>query len=215
MLFISSKYSIDSNWSIYEIGKNIEEKRTVIPLILDNEGVRNLPESLNKFQWLDFRTSYKEALDLLISTLQEKGFESAKPIVIPRDKSKGYVFLSYCDEDHEFLITLRNFLKDKGYGYWDYEESRRDYNALFFLEIEEAIQGAVATLSVLSPEWKKSQWAVKEYIFSGEVKTPVFLLMSRKMQPTLVIAGIPFIDFTTDSNEGFRKLKVELERKKL
>ena len=70
-------------------------------------------------------------------------------------------------------------------------------------------------MSVLSPSWKQSQWAVKEFLFSDEVGTPVFLVRAKDMGPTLVIAGIPYIDFVNDRETGFRKLERELERKGL
>lgn len=77
------------------------------------------------------------------------------------------------------------------------------------------IQEAAATLSILSPSWKRSEWAVKEYMFSSEVGTPVFLLRAKKIGPTLVIAGVPYIDFVQDRVSGFKKLDRELNRKGL
>lgn len=84
-----------------------------------------------------------------------------------------------------------------------------------FLELESIIREASATLSILSPDWKRSKWTPKEYMFSEEVGTPVFLLMARQMGPTLVTAGIPYIDFTKDEQRGFDKLDRELRRKGL
>ena len=130
-------------------------------------------------------------------------------------KTKGYLFLSYAEEDGDFLEELRNFLKKHKYAYWDYEESDRDYNAQLFLEIEGVIRDAAATLSILSPAWKKSQWTVKEYLFSEEVDTPVFLLKTKELGPTLVIAGMPYISFLKDRKCGFTKLAKELHRKGL
>ena len=83
------------------------------------------------------------------------------------------------------------------------------------MELEGVISEAKGTLSILSPAWKLSQTAIKEYHFSVEVGVPVFLIKAREMGPTLVIAGIPYIDFTQDMEEGFNKLDKELKRKKL
>ena len=76
------------------------------------------------------------------------------------------------------------------------------------------IKEAAATLSVLSEAWKRSQWALKEYFFSEETGTPVFLLKAKTLGPTLAIAGMPYIDFTSD-DRGFEKLHRELRRKRL
>jgi hypothetical protein len=123
--------------------------------------------------------------------------------------------LSYCDADTDFVSELREFLLMRGYAYWDYAESDRDYQAQLFLELEHVIQDAAATLSILSPSWKHSEWAVKEYIFSTEIGTPVFLLHAKRIGPTLVIAGVPYIDFVGSRPSGFKKLEHELNRKGL
>lgn len=107
------------------------------------------------------------------------------------------------------------FLKEHGYAYWDYEESDRDYHSQFFLELESVIIEASATLSVLSESWKRSPWALKEFFFSQEVDTPVFLLKAKALGPTLAIAGMTYIDFNKDTNKGYQKLHKELKRKQL
>jgi TIR domain len=150
----------------------------------------------------------------LLKRLPQTVFTS-KPVKAQAPKSKGYVFISYAQEDTEFVEALRHFLKERGYGYWDYQDSDRNYHTRLFIELEDVIKGAAATLSVLSPDWKKSQWAAKEYLFSQEVGTPVFLLMARAMGPTLVTAGYTYIDFARDMDGGFSKLDKELRRKGL
>jgi hypothetical protein len=166
-----------------------------------------------------FEVDYERALQTLIHALPAE----LKPSAVRRraepvteaPKSKGYVFISYADEDSEFVLKMRLFMKDRGFGYWDYQDSDRNYHTQLFLELEEVIRGAAAMISVLSPDWKQSRWAAKEYIFSEEVGVPVFLAMAREMGPTLVIAGIPYIDFTRDMNAGFAKLDKELRKKGL
>jgi len=71
------------------------------------------------------------------------------------------------------------------------------------------------TLSFVSPDWKLSRTAVKEYHFSTELGKPIFLLKVREPGPTLIIAGIPYIDFTKDRDSGFARLEKELTRKGL
>ncbi|MDX2140483.1 MAG: toll/interleukin-1 receptor domain-containing protein [Chloroflexota bacterium] len=166
-----------------------------------------------------FAVDYERALQTLIQALPAE----VKPSPLRRraesvtttPKSKGYVFISYADEDSEFVMKMRLFMKDRGFGYWDYQDSDRNYHTQLFLELEEVIRGAAAMISVLSPDWKQSRWAAKEYIFSEDVGVPVFLAMAREMGPTLVIAGIPYIDFTRDMDAGFAKLDKELRKKGL
>jgi hypothetical protein len=58
-------------------------------------------------------------------------------------------------------------------------------------------------------------WAPREYFFSQEVGTPVFLLRAKPIAPTLAIAGYPYIDFIADLARGYEKLERELKRKEL
>jgi hypothetical protein len=71
------------------------------------------------------------------------------------------------------------------------------------------------TLSVVSPEWKRSPTALQELHFSKEVGTPVFLLKLRDPGPTLAIAGMTYLDFIGKRREAFAKLDVEMKRKGL
>lgn len=215
LLFISSKNSLKSKWINYEIKKFVEGNGRIISIIIDDYGRNELPDFLQNYQLVDFRNLFDLSFKELLSAFSIEDVYRPQNSLEPEIKSKGYVFLSYCEEDRTFVSGLKIFLKDNKYAYWDYEESNRDYHNHLFLELEDAIINAVATLSVLSMFWKQSKWTLKEYFFSEEVGTPVFLLKAKKIDPTLAIAGIPYIDFTLDTNYGFQKLSRELKRKNL
>jgi hypothetical protein len=203
-------------------------EKSIIPVAVDDVGLKSLPDELKELKPIDARHRYNEigikdnkpaqlsdaALKAILERLPDS-VQSSKPVKPQEPKSKGYIFISYAQEDTDFVEKLRHFLKERGYGYWDYQDSDRNYQTQLFLELEEVIKGAAATLSVLSPAWKKSQWAAKEYLFSQEVGVPVFLLMAREMGPTLVTAGFTYIDFSIGSESGFTKLDKELRRKGL
>lgn len=214
LLYIASRNSVDSMWMNIELGHIIENQKLVIPIIIDNYSTENLPKEIRNFQWLDLRRNYREGIKELIRTIPNE--YKHKESQSPKEKiSKGYVFISYSKEDDDFVQSLRDFLKKGKYGYWDFAESDRDYHSQFHLELEKVILGAHATLTILSKNWKESKWAIKEYLFSEEVSTPVFLLKAKPMPATLVIAGIPYIDFTYNPNKGFNELGKELKRKGL
>jgi len=130
----------------------------------------------------------------------------------PETPAKGYVFLSYAEEDADFLEQLRSFFGDHGYAYWEFEKSDRDYQKRIDLELESVITNAVATVSILSDSWKTSDWSVRELYFSQEIKKPVFLLKAKPFGPMLAIAGLPYIDFTKGVDEAFSRLERELKR---
>jgi hypothetical protein len=182
--------------------------------MLEETDYEDIPENIRDLQWIDFSSSFSKGMSTLLKALQDTP-RSKEIIQKPKTKSKGYAFISYAEEDTDFVKPLKEFLKNRGYAFWDYQESDRDYHKQLFLELEGVIIEASTTLSVLSESWKKSPWTVKEYFFSEEVNTPVFLLKAKQMSPTLAIAGMPYIDFTNNTQKGYQKLDKELKRKKL
>lgn len=214
LLFISSRNSRASTWMAHEL-KMISQRRVpIIPIIIDNEGEKNLPKELLSIKWVDFRKDYEDALREILSALPVI-VVGKKPISPKIQKSKGYVFVNYAEEDKEFVSALKVFLMVKGYAYWDYDESDRDYHTQLFRELEEVILNSAAVLSVISPAWRDSDWAPREYVLSRESKIPAFLLLAKPTPPILIIAGDPYIDFVKDANSGYAKLARELERKGL
>lgn len=217
MLYMVSPDSISSPWVKAELAYARSARKPVIVVIMRPA---LLSPTLSIYKQVDLSTSYQENFHHLIEMLPpsvRQGIPSRQEQPVPADapRSRGYVFVSYAEEDSSFVGHLREFLGERGFGYWDYQESDRDYHSQLFIELEDVIKSAVATLSILSPDWKRSKWATKEYIFSEEVHTPVFLLKVRETGPMIVTAGIPYIDFTLDQEKGFSRLDHELQRKGL
>jgi hypothetical protein len=215
LIYVASKNSAHSRWLDAEYTAFLSRKATTacIPIIIDDEGPENLPSPLRDLQWVDFRGQFEPALALLLDGIS--GLRSSSRIATPTPKSKGYVFISYADEDARFVADLKIFLKRQGYGYWDFRESQRDYQADYTLELENIIKKAAGTLSIISPDWKRSPTALQELHFSREVHTPVFLLKVREIEPTLAISGMTFINFLSGQKEGFAYLDGEMRRKGL
>lgn len=223
LLYILTPDSLKSAWMSAEIGAAVSQGKRVVPVLVRDLLDEQVPPFLAQFQWVDFRESYEAGLRELVRGLnlafgQEQGIKSnskeREAALAPR-QTKGYAFISYAEPDRDFVQPLKQFLRDHGYSYWDYEESDRDYHSQLFLELEGVIREASATLCILSESWKRSQWAVKEFFFSGDVGTPVFLLKAKQLGPTLAIAGLTYIDFTRDEAAAFAKLERELKRKHL
>ena len=143
-----------------ELAAFIRKDGHVIPIIIDDEGDANLPLPLREIQWVDFRGPFEPALHSLLNGI--RSLQGPSPVETPKAKSKGYVFISYADEDSEFVTELKAFMKKQGYGYWDFRESKRDYQTDYSLELEAVIKDAAGTLSVVSPEWKHSPTTLQE-----------------------------------------------------
>jgi hypothetical protein len=213
LLYVSSRHAGQSAWMNREL-QAVRPSVVVIPIIIEDAGIDNLPPLLRAIQWADFRETYETGLNALLRLVPDK-LRGKEPAAAESKKSKGYVFLNYAEEDSSFVRDLKAFLKEKGFGYWDYEESDRDYHAQLFLELEGNIANAVAVLCIVSPDWKRSVWAVREFFFAEDASVPTFLLRARDPGPTLATAGRTYIDFVADSHAGFAKLGRELVRKGL
>lgn len=106
LLFVLSENSIKSEWIKIEIDEYRSSGRKIIPIVIDDVGARNMPLGLVTIQSADFRQDYDVAFDSLkkglIAIVGEGEAIKARP-----KKTKGYVFLSFAEEDSEFLIELR------------------------------------------------------------------------------------------------------------
>lgn len=213
LIYVASTHSAQSRWMDAEFDAFLRKAGRVIPVIIDDDGPANLPPPLRRFQWVDFRGTFETGLRLLLDGIRD--LQGASSVAAAKQKSKGYAFISYADEDAAFVAELKLFLKKQGYGYWDYRESERDYQASYTLELENIIKNAAGTLSVVSPDWKRSPTAMQELHFSREVGTPVFLLKVKDPGPTLAISGFTYIDFMRKREDGFTQLDGEMRRKGL
>lgn len=208
LLYVSSRNTSTSQWMEHELHAFAKGHGQVIPLIVDSAGEQSLPNALRQFQWADFRGDFHSAIRTLVKSLAP--LRQNRPLSRPETKSKGYVFISYASEDETFVEELKTHMKGRGYSYWDFRESQRNYQIDYTIELEGVINNAEATVSVISPDWKKSPTSLQELHFSKEVQKPVFLLRIRDSGPTLALAGMTFIDFTGPRKAGFAKLDSEL-----
>lgn len=213
LIYVASKNSVSSTWMDAELQAFLRQQRRLIPIVIDDEGASHLPVPLRQFQWADFRGDYGVASRKLLEGI--RFLQHEQPIERPTFKSKGYVFISYADEDSKFVGHLKSFLGEHGYAYWDFRESDRNYDIDYSLELESIIKDAAGTLSIISPSWKQSQISMQEFHFSRDVGTPVFLLKVGEPGPTLALSGFTYIDFTREREQGFTKLHKELKRKGL
>jgi hypothetical protein len=213
LIFVASRSAGDSAWITREVELAVRRNAPVIPALLDDEGERHMPFALRGLQWVDFRENFEPAFEKLLAGV--RNLQKPEPVEPAQAKSKGYMFISYAEEDSSFVQDLKIFMETKGYGYWDFRESDRDYQLDYYLELERVIKGASGTLSVISPDWKRSPTAFKEMRFSERVGIPVFLLMAKDPGPTLAIEGLTFIDFTRTPDNGYERLDREMRRKGL
>jgi hypothetical protein len=214
VILVLSRAALESDWLRYELEAVEGAGKKIIPINI-HEGLVEYPPYLRMTVWIDFtRDGYEKGLRRLVDGLGNL-VRRDQPVEAPASKAKGYVFLSYSEENRDFVVKIKVFLAELGYAFWDYAESDRDYHSQLYQELEEIIRNAAATVCILSPSWRRSKWTVKEYLYSEEVGTPVFLVRAEQMEPTLITAGIPYIDMVANETAGFEKLGRELRRKHL
>jgi len=208
LVYVASKHSRDSLWMNRELQRFLDRSKRVIPVIVDDVGEQNLPESLRSRQWIDLRYAFGSQVAKLADDLPPSTKSQALDQAVTQ--SRGYVFLSYALEDATFVESLRAFLAGRGYSYWDYQTGRRNYQVDYTIELEERIQQAEAILAVISPNWKKSKTTLQELHFATEVERKVFLLRLGDPGPTLATAGMTYIDFSASREQGFSQLAREM-----
>ncbi len=203
----------------------LEMDKPVLPIVVREASI---PLQLRLLQYLDFRDSYELGLSKLIGALksrwspesiepppQEKDFEQSN--IVPEPANKGYAFLSYISEDADFIDKLKDFLETRGYAFWDYRESERDYNTELYRELESKIEEAAVFISVLSDAWRKTLWTAREYVYAEEAKVPVFVVQAKPLdRPVPILLNLRTrIDMSKDFNAGIKKLDEELDKKGL
>ena len=209
-LVVLSENYISSAWTSIELA--LASNKKIIPLKISELLSENFPRIIQQLQWIDFSVSFSDGIESLLNAIPQN-YKSNQPIEVKEAKSKGYVFLSFCEEDSKFVVELRKFLKLQNFAYWDFEEGERNYQMQFFLELETVINDSEAVLSIISPDWKKSRWTIREFFYSEEIGKPILLLRARATKPILAIAGLPYIDFVIDNTKGFEKLGKELKKR--
>lgn len=126
--------------------------------------------------------------------------------------NRGFAFFSHVEEDILIVTKISAFLKTRGYANWTYHESDRDYQKPTMLEIEERMNDCALVLTVISSDWKRSEWTQRELAFAREIRKPMFHLRFRNPGPMLAIAGDTYFDFERGEEDAFRKLGIELDK---
>lgn len=225
-VYLAGKGPGQSHWMTRELEtlfRNQIDETVLIPVVYGSSGFNLLPDVAKQFQGVDISENLDEGLHKIVERLsafapkQHLGgtFAGDHSNSIPKKRIKGYAFISYATEDIDFLADLKEFLIESKYGFWDFHENKRNYELQFHLELEGVIRDSEAVLCVVSPDWKKSKWTPREFLFAEEIRKPIFLLRARNLEPTLLLAGSSYIDFVADKERGFHELRRELKAKGL
>lgn len=106
LIFVISPNSTKSKWMIEELTATIQLHKIVLPVIIRDVDVNELPPLIRQIQWADFRASYADGFSSLIKGLESIS-RSPTPLKALEKKSKGYIFISYAEEDADFAQELK------------------------------------------------------------------------------------------------------------
>lgn len=139
---------------------------------------------------------------------REPSLTQASPIAA---LTTGKFFINFSSTDRLHAEFLRDALNRAGVPHWDFLKGDRDLQRALVHEIEVAITASAGVLSVVTNNWRDSQWVLREYLFAREIGKPTFLLQFEPIRPTLVIAERTLIDCVVDRQAGVRTLLRELQ----
>jgi len=174
--------------------------------------------------WLDISNEKNwyiclQMLDNALATRFPQKDRSKAPLPLKSKEAatKGYVFISYSREDSDFVVSLKEILKKRGYSYWDYSESERDYHGALYKELEEKIENAKAFMCIVTDNWRESEWPAAECVYARESKVPIFVIQAKKLQrPVPIIINLQTrINMEGDFSRGASVLEHELDKKGL
>lgn len=224
IIVVWSQYSIDSDWAKSEADYALSQKK-LVPVRFDSNVVP--PLGHRSVAWVNlgddidrdvapFERLLTALRHLTVIVRDESGRDKQDRLADDtQPKNRGFAFISHVEEDTPIVSNISSFLKTRGYAYWTYLESDRDYQKPTVLEIEERMLECALMLTVISPDWKRSEWTQRELAFAREIKKPLFHLRFRHPGPTLAIAGDTYFDFERGETDAFTRLGIELDKKGL
>ena len=111
----------------------------------------------------------------------------------------GHIFISYCKLDKAFALRLASDLRNAGVRLWMDELDGIVVGMEWRHAIEQAINTCTAMVAVLSPDYTKSEYCIKELARANALKRPIFPLQLRSVDPEqwpLALNGVQYEDFS-------------------
>jgi len=117
----------------------------------------------------------------------------------------SHIFVSYNQDDSDFVEILRNKLVQEGFKVWIDTDGLRGGEE-WRKSIDQAIKEAFALIVVITPEAKASEYVTYEWAFAAgaEIKVIPLLLKRTSLHPRL--ESLQYLDFTHRQNRPWDKL---------
>lgn len=223
-LLVLSQESNRSSLVARDVSSLVEKQVPVLPvLVAPVEMSPGLQSLVGKLRCVDIsRDRWPDGLHKVVLALASIAPRDEQPdAAVSRESreptTKGYVFISYSRDDSGFVARLKEILRRRGYAYWDYSESERDYHGALYRELEERIENAKAFMCVVTDSWRETEWPAAECIYAKEAKVPIFVIVAGKLsRPVpILINRQTRIDMVRDFTGSASVLERELDKKGL
>lgn len=225
MVVLLSPEANESKFLEFEVNFAVSDKVPIIPVLLRSvvpSGRIRFLLDVRPLQWIDnSEVPWAVVLEQLAAALGSlRNVQPSPKPIAPKaagEGAKGHVFISYSSKDLDFVLKVKDILKKRGYWYWDYNESDRDYHGALYRELEKRIETAKAFLCVVTDSWRESEWPASEYIYAKEAGVPVFIILAKRLsRPVPILLNQQTrIDMAEDFERGAAILEHELDKKGL
>jgi len=224
VLLVLSPDSSRSSQVANEVRYSLDQRLQIVPILIEKGALSHeMSLLIGHLTYIDVSSArWPEGLKEVVKTLAQliphiENSTTQVPQKRQEPNSKGYVFISYSRDDSDFIIKLKDILKRRGYAYWDYSESERDFHNALYKELEEKIENAKAFMCIVTDSWRETEWPAAEYIYAREAQVPVFVIQAKKLaRPVpIIINQQTRINMVGDFARGARILEHELDKKGL
>jgi pimeloyl-ACP methyl ester carboxylesterase len=153
-----------------------------------------------------FPVNLAERLRELVAYTSESVRRSASS-----DGALHNVFLSYSGTDQKYINELITFLGRNTVSYWDYDHRRHEFDVGFDERLDEAIRQSTAVVTILTPNWRRSQRAQDEVKFAKALGKKNFVLLFEEIGPIFTLTSLTVIDCRANARDGFDELLARLD----
>lgn len=197
--------------------------------------VQEIPES-ESLSTIDTTDSYEQSIAYLLdgvyfalemNDLQKANDNFRKALALNEEfdlkienlkENKGkrqHIFLSYSRVNTDKMVLVKNTLVEEGFNVWT-DENLKPGTPIWETKIQDAIELAQATIVLLSPNSKGSEWVIRELGYSRAQRVPIFALLIAGDESTSIpfgLTGIQYVDIRTAYLSGMLKIILELREK--
>jgi len=122
--------------------------------------------------------------------------------------------MSYSRTDEAVMRRIVDFLRSRGINVWVDNEKLVPGTPIWEAEIEKAIFGASATVVILSPDSKASEWVRREISYTERYQKRIFPVLARgdeNSSISLRLTNHQYVDIRKEENAGFENLGAALQ----